>query len=390
VIALVLRIVFIITLGFQTVINMTRPVITLYASELGASPLEIGILTAAFALFPLIFAIQAGKLADKLGDRIPVFIGLLSIIVGMAIPLSFPTMWALFVSQFFVGIGSVFIPVSLQNVLGNSATKENRDHYFSMLGMAVATGALIGPIIGGFVTEHISYSFSFLLSILIAIVPVIFTFFLPVIKRQGSANHYGILSSIKLLQNPLLQKALFSSALVLYSRDIFVAYFPLYAKSFQLSDSTIGIIIAVQGLAMMVVRVFLPKLIDVFGRDRVLLTSIIVAGTSFLLMPFSDNVIFMGILSSLMGLGLGCGQPLSMTTTYNASPKSRTGEVLGLRLTTNRLSQLIAPLFFGVIGASAGIMSVFFVSGFFLVSGTYWIRPGKMNSSDNLLKLESK
>jgi MFS family permease len=212
----VLRTAIVITLFIQTIINMTRPVITLYASELGASTLEIGLLTATFAFFPLILAIQAGKLADKLGDRIPILIGVIAVIVSMAFPYFFPSMWSLYVSQIFIGIASIFIPVPLQNLLGNSANKTNRDHYFSMLGMAVAAGALIGPIIGGYITEYISYSFSFLLSMLVGIIPIVFVFFLPATKRHVIADGAGALSSIKLLQNPMLQKALFSSALVLY------------------------------------------------------------------------------------------------------------------------------------------------------------------------------
>ncbi|MEH7492098.1 MFS transporter [Neobacillus niacini] len=377
---MVLRTVIVITLFIQTIINMTRPVITLYASELGASTLEIGLLTATFAFFPLILAIQAGKIADKLGDRIPILIGVITVIVSMAFPYFFPSMWSLYMSQIFVGIASIFIPVPLQNLLGNSANETNRDHYFSMLGMAVATGALVGPVIGGYITEYFSYSFSFLISMFVGIIPIGFVFFLPSNKRQVIKDSQGPLSSIKLLQNPMLQKALFSSALVLYSKDVFIAYFPLFAKNFNISDSTIGIIIAVQGLAMIVVRVILPKLIEILGREKVLIFSIIIAGITFLLLPIASNSICMALLSCLMGLGLGCGQPLSMTTTYNASPKSRTGEVLGLRITINRLSQLIAPLFFGIIGTWIGIVSVFLVSGAFLVSGTYFIKSVKDHS----------
>lgn len=75
-----------------------------------------------------------------------------------------------------------------------------------------------------------------------------------------------------------------------------------------------------------------------------------------------------------MGLGLGCGQPISMTTTYNASPPGRTGEVLGLRIATNRFFQLVAPTFFGVIGGSVGMTGIFLFSGVFLVGGSLFFR----------------
>src|SRR5690606_30105858 len=117
----------------------------------------------------------------------------------------------------------------------------------------------------------------------------------------------------------------------------------------------------------------LPRITFWLGRDKVLSISIIVAGIAFFLMPFTGNIFLLGLYSCLMGFGLGCGQPLSMSTTYSASPKSRTGEVLGLRISTNRLSQLIAPLFFGLIGTWMGVISVFLISGIFLFSGTYFL-----------------
>ncbi|MFP3121893.1 MFS transporter [Ectobacillus funiculus] len=387
---MVLRNVLIITLGFQTVINLTRPVITLYASEMGATTFDIGILTAAYAFFPLIFAIQAGKIADTLGDRIPILVGSLGIIASMVFPYIFPSMWALYVSQFLIGTSSVFIAVSAQNVLGNTATSANRDHYFSMLGMAVSLGALIGPVIGGYISEHFSYSTAFLVSALIGIIPFLFSFRIPTVIRGKKQENHSVLSSIKLLNIPILRSALISSALVLYSRDIFVAYFPLFAKNHGISNSMIGWIIAIQGFAMIIVRLILPKLLKMFGREKVLLLSIVVAGLAFLLIPLTTDMILLGLLSCLMGFGLGCGQPLSMTTTYNASPKSRTGEVLGLRLSTNRLSQLIAPVFFGLVGTWASVLSVFLISGVFLIGGTFLIGRGRETQLDSKNEYEKR
>ncbi|MFD2215536.1 MFS transporter [Metabacillus endolithicus] len=374
---MVLRSVLLIVLGFQVALNLTRPIITLYASEMGATTFEIGILTAAFAFFPLIFAIQAGRIADKIGDRLPVLFGLIGLAIGMFFPYLFHSIWALYVSQFIIGVSNVFIAVSLQNVLGNVSTNENRDQYFSMFGMAVASGQLIGPILGGYISEHYSYSIAFLTALIISLVPILLFNRIPVILKRSIAKKESLKSSIGLLKEPALKKALISSALVLYSKDIFVAYFPLFAKQHNISNSSIGWIIALQGLAMIVVRFILPAVSKRLGRERVLWASIIIAGISFFLIPISDQIMILCFLSCLMGFGLGCGQPISMSTTYNASPKDRTGEVLGLRLSSNRLSQLIAPLFFGIIGTWLGVISVFIVSGMFLIGGSFFIRTGK-------------
>ncbi|WP_428912408.1 MFS transporter [Niallia sp. Krafla_26] len=369
--------VMVITFGFQTILNLTRPVISLNANELGASTFEIGLLTAAFAFLPLIFAIQAGKIADKIGDRLPILCGLIGMSVGLAVPFFYQNIWALFASQFIVGISNVFLVVSLQNILGQISTAENRDQYYSMFGMAVALGVLVGPVLGGYISEHYSYAFVYLVSILISVIPVFLSFLIPVIIKKDKLVKRSLLSSIGLLKNPILKQALISSALVLYSRDIFIAYFPLFAKENGITDSTIGWIISVQGIAMMIIRFILPKISNAFGQKKVLILSIVLAGFSFLFMPFTGHPILLGMLSFMMGVGLGCGQPISMSITYSVSPKSRTGEVLGLRLSTNRLSQLIAPILFGIIGSWMGILSVFLVSSMFLLGGSAYLSTSK-------------
>jgi MFS family permease len=260
----------------------------------------------------------------------------------------------------------------MQNVLGKAATKENRDHYFSVFSTVVAFASFIGPVLGGTLAEHVSYASVFMVSVAISVIPIGCSLLIPAMvgqKKEKAPDDAG--NSFTLLKIPLLRKALATSALVLYSRDIYVAYFPLYASHLGISDSSIGWIIAIQGLAMVPVRLFLAKLAEVAGRDKVLLFSILTAGISFLLIPFVSNMVLLLILSAIMGVGLGCGQPLSLTTTYNASPKTRTGEVLGLRLASNRLSQLIAPLFFGVIGSWGGLVAVFYISGAFLLGGAF-------------------
>lgn len=374
---MVLRTVIICIFSFHLVVNITRPLISLFAADLGATALEIGILTAAYAFFPLIIAIQAGKIADKVGDRLPVLIGMIGVALGMSLPYLFPAMWALYMSQIIVGIAHVFVVLSLQNVLGNWAPSDRRDHYYGIFSTTVSLASVIGPVSGGYLAQHFSFETAFFASVLICLLPIGFSLFIPVTNRLTETKSSGLFGSIGLLKIAVLRKALISSALVLYSRDIYVAYFPLYANDLGLSASAIGWILSIQGITMMIVRIFLVRLTERYGRDPILIGSILIAGLSFLLVPFTTHVYLLALWSAMMGFGLGCGQPLSMTTTYNASPKSRTGEVLGLRLTTNRLSQLIAPVLFGLVGSWVGVVSVFFLSGAFLIGGTYAVKPEK-------------
>ena len=240
-----------------------------------------------------------------------------------------------------------------------------------MFSLCVALGAVVGPLIGG----YLSFETVYIVCIIVGGAAIFFSYWVPHLSKPSDKRESTkLIDSFKLFENPLIRRALFSSALVLYSKDIFVAYFPLLGKQVGLSTAAIGWILALQGLATMFVRFVLPKLLEIYKRDTILFTSILVAGIAFFLLPFNHSLLVIALLAILLGLGLGCGQPISMTTTYNASPPDRTAEVLGLRIATNRLFQLVAPSVFGVIGGSVGMMGVFIFSGAFLVGGSLVFR----------------
>jgi MFS family permease len=375
---MIIRVVLGVTFGIYLTLSAIRPMISLYASSLGASTLDVGLLAAVYALLPLLLAMHVGRLSDAIGDRLPVVMGSAGMAAGLALPFAVQSLWALYLTQVIVGVSQLLCMVSVQNLIGKISTVENRDHQFATFTLSASVGNLIGPVCGGYLADHYSYAVAFLVAGAAGLIPVLLGFLLPSIKG-GARSLVKQSSVLHFLKDPAIRRAMATSALVLYSRDIFIVYFPLFASEAGLSGTTIGWIISIQALAQIVVRVLLARLCELFGRNSVLVVSILMAGGAFLLMPMTTEVWILGLLSGLMGFGLGCGQPLSISTTYSASPKDRTGEVLGLRLAVNRLSQLVAPIFFGALGAFGGLGLVFYVSGAFLMGGAWLSREHRLS-----------
>lgn len=353
----------------------TRPLLTLHAASLGADAFQIGLLIAAYSALPLALAVHAGKVTDAIGNRSPALLGTAGAGLGLLIPYLVPSLPALFASQVIFGVASMFVVLSVQNVLGQTATEQTRDHHFAMFTLAASAAGVVGPLAGGYLGEQLSYPQTFLIAAALGVIATLASLGLPAFKprtRRPSAEKQA--STFQLLKVPALRRAMGSSALVLYSRDLYIAYFPLLGSGMGLSDVQIGWVIALQAAAMMAVRFWLASLVRLFSRERLLFGSILMAGVACAAMPALGEVYALAILSILMGLGLGSGQPLSMSTTYNASPEGRTAEVMGLRLAINRASLLAAPLAFGALGAAAGVAAVFYASGAFLVGGAFAVR----------------
>ena len=175
---------------------------------------------------------------------------------------------------------------------------------------------------------------------------------------------------------PELRRVFIMSAMILTGIDLFQFYLPIYGHSVGLSASVIGVILSMFAVAAFVVRMSIPPLVRRLGEESLLRYAMLIGAIGYLLLPLFENPWLLGLVSFILGLGLGAGQPLSMMLTYGRSPEGRSGEALGMRLTINNLTHVVVPLLFGSLGATFGVAPVFLANAFMLGSAgmTGWFR----------------
>jgi MFS family permease len=81
------------------------------------------------------------------------------------------------------------------------------------------------------------------------------------------------------------------------------------------------------------------------------------------------------VLSALLGVGMGCGQPIITMLMYSYSPKGRSAEALGLRMTFIHFTKLVGPVVFGAIGSALGLAAMFAVNAAIMAGGGLLSRP---------------
>jgi MFS family permease len=98
--------------------------------------------------------------------------------------------------------------------------------------------------------------------------------------------------------------------------------------------------------------------------EYVLATSMLLAALVCAIYPLLTHEHAIIAASFVLGLGLGCGQPLAMTLSFERSPPGRSGEVAGLRLIATNLARFVVPLVSGVLGSVLGVGAVFWINAF--------------------------
>ena len=367
---------------FATSIFALKPVISLFAYSQGASPFTIGLLVSIYAFTPMLTALHVGKWLDRFGPKTMMVIGSSLMLMGVSIPILFLSIPSLFATQILTGFAFIFVNVSTQKTVGN--LPGSRDQLIATLSFVGSGGSLVGPLLSGFTYDHFGVETAFLISIFIVTVGWILIICLRrnkfpklEVKLQKKQE-----PSWRLLENTNLRNALLIGGMVLYSKELFSAYFPIYASGVGISASMIGIILSIVAGASMAVRIIQYQLVKKFGRKKILLVTLCISGISYSLIPFFQDQLIFIILAVFLGAGLGLGQPLSLVYAMNSSPEGRQGEVLGLRLTINRGAQFFAPIIFGTFGSLAGVSPIFWLSGGVLMLGTFLTRPTRKKEKE--------
>lgn len=372
-------VVLLIILCNMTCWRASKVLATLFAIELGATQFYIGILVAVYSLFPMLLALYAGKLSDRLGVRLPMIAGSIGLSVGLTLPYFLPSLAALYASAALIGASHVFYNVSVQNLVGMLGGPEGRTRNFSNYGLIMSTGSFFGPLIAGFSIDHFGHASSYLY---IAGAPLISVMIILAARRLGSARakksaaeeHGGHVR--ELLNNKPLRRTLLTGAVVLTGTDLFQFYMPIYGHSVGLTASAIGVVLAMFAAASFVVRLVMPALVKRWGADLVLTASLSIGAISYLAFPWIADPRLLSTIAFFLGLSMGCGQPLTLMLIYDRAPRGRSGEAIGLRMTLNNFTHIVMPLFFGSLGTAFGVAPVF-VANAFMLAGGGWISHRK-------------
>jgi MFS family permease len=351
----------------------SKMLVALYAIDFGADPFAVGLLSSMYACFPMVLAVYAGRVSDAIGVRWPMVAGSFGMTVALLLPVFMPSIAVLYVSAALVGIANIFFHVSSHNLVGSLGDISQRTNNFGTFSLGGAISGFVGPMLVGFLVDHGGYRMSYVWLAVIATVPALvlmfYASFIPAtvkIKQEQQAAGMA-----ELLKSRSLRGTLITSGLILTGIDLFNFYMPIYGRSIGMQASMIGIVIGMQAVAAFVVRLWMPALAKRHGERRVLTWSLLMAGVTYFLFPAFQHPIILASISFLLGLGLGCGQPLSIILTYNQSPPGRAGEALGMRITINKFTQIAVPIVFGSLGTAFGVYPIFWSNAVLLLMGGY-------------------
>ena len=355
----------------HTAFNGGRLAISLTALAAGATPFTVGVLMSLIAALPMLLAVPAGRLVDRIGVRYPILAGVALLGLSVSVPAAFHVVPALYVAAAGSGLGFMLFHISIQHAVGESSTEAKRRDAFGWLSLGFSISNFLGPTVAGFSIDAIGHRGSF------AVVSVFAAASLAVLatrrhhfRHSPHRRHDGVPRRAReLLANPELRRVFVVTGLLASAWDLFTFAVPVYGNSIHLSASTIGLILASFALATFVVRVALPWISRRLREWTMITATFAIACVAYAFFPMVRTVPLLATIAFLLGLGLGATQPSILSLLYAMAPAGRGAEAVGVRSFVLAASSTFLPLAFGGAGEALGMLPVFWAMASALAGG---------------------
>lgn len=371
--------------AFITAIGLSQiaPILPLYVNHLGVhntnsieqiSGIAFGVTFITSAIFSPIW----GKAADKLGRK-PM---LLRASFGMSIVIcstGFVTnVYQLIGLRLLQGVITGYTTACI-TLIATQVDKEHAGWALGTLSTASVSGALLGPIIGGFIDEIIGPQGVFFVTG--GLMVIVFIATLIFVKEDFKRSDKKVMST-KEVWDILPDKGIFIIMfitafvlqLALYSIEPMIT---VYIKQLSHNASHValisGLAFSASGFASIISAPRLGKLSDKIGARKVILGSLIAAGIFFIPQAFVKNPWQLMGFRFLLGLATAGLMPSVNTLVKRLSPEAVTGRIFGYSMSAQYLGTFAGSVFGGQISSHFGIRDVFFVTSALLLLNAVWV-----------------
>jgi MFS family permease len=366
-------------MGLHASMAGLRMAAPLQALRDGYSAWTVGVLLALFALAPVMLALHAGRLADRYGYHRPVRIAVaLAVAGGLFAVLSTLTLGAthfglLCGAAMLTGAGANMGMLTIQRTAGLTARDSTeRVRVFSWLAVAPSFSNVIGPVAVGFAIDAAGFTAAYALMVVLPLATLAAARQVPATEPPGAAPAGR--TSWDLLRTPGIVRLLAVNWLLSTCWDVHAFAVPILGHERGFSASTIGLVLGTFTLSVTGIRIFLPLLAHRLREDLVVRGAMLGTAGVFVLYPLATNPWLMGGCAVLLGITLGCVQPMIMSTLHHLTPDNRHGEALAFRSMAINLSSTLMPLVFGLAGTVVGAAILFWAVGGAVGAGSWMAR----------------
>ncbi len=337
--------------------GIVLPLLPFYARDFGADGLQVGLLVTVYSAVQFVMAPLWGRVSDRLGRRPVLILGLLGSALAYVVFARADSLAMLFLSRIVGGIGGSTIPVA-QAYIADVTPPSRRAGNMGLIGAAFGLGFVIGPALGGFLSEvspgaptapGYTAAALCLVNALAALV------FLPESRPRGSAgttprfDFRAALDQVRSSRQIRITLVGYLCITMAFS-TLQPTLSLLSSERFAMGTRQAGYLFALLGIVSVIVQGGLVRrLVPRLGERRLLRTSAFPFALGLILVGLSSTtpVMLAGLI--LIGIGYGGAVPSALGLLSRAAEPERQGAVLGIGQSVGSLARVLGPTMAGAL-----------------------------------------
>ncbi len=352
----------------QTLILIIRITTSYRTIELGLPVLWLGLIATGFAIVPVFTALQVGRWIDRGNDAKATRLGAGLVLVACVGFWVWPrSAMHLLAFTVLLGFGHMFCMAGHQMLAVRSGGVHSRETALGYYMVAASIGQGLGPFVVGWLggsaalppTEHL-----FAIGLAAAAASMIVALMIRparVAARHHAAGEFVPISRLIALRG--FPAVMVSSVVTVTALDLLVIYLPALGAERQIDSSHIGLLLAARSVASLVSRVFYARLIFSVGRAPLTLASMLGSAAGFLVLAAPLALPAMYAVLVALGFAMGIASTLTLSGVMFLAPPEACGTALTLRMTGNRVGQIVFPALAGAIAAATGVTGILLALG---------------------------
>ena len=339
---------------FTTVtgVGIVVPLLPVYANDLGATGVYVGMIFGSFAISRTFLLPLFGRLSDQKGRKPFIVTGLFAYtVISIAFVFS-ASVETLIILRFIQGAASAMIMPVVQAYVGELTPDGSEGYAMGLFNLSLFLSLSLGPLMGGGIKDVWSLDAAFIsMGLLSGIGFLLCSFFLPAVSKEAvkKTGKELVPWSNLVKDTGLITIFLFRYAYVACIGVIW-CFLPVFADTeFGLSGSLIGILVTLGVFVSGLLQLPMGYAADRINKRIMVITGGILSTLGMILPYFAASFWDLVVAISVFGIGGGISMPAIMAyAVIKGDAKKAMGSVMSIMTVAHSLGMLTGAMVAGL------------------------------------------